>query len=253
MVETGISAVRSRGARRERIRVLLNHRWAVRAGAAALVVGVPALIVGFNVWLLFREVRLYQFAVTHYRAAVVTGIPEPELLRAMGELRDYLFGSEPRLHIIVTTAQGERISLFTNKEAAHMDDVRRLIHGFFRLRDLGVALVGVTVAAWLLRGRQGRLDLARWGFRTGLGFNIAVVLFGAGAVLGFDALFTRFHELFFSEGSWQFDPYRDRLVQLFPFEFWQLSAILLVGLMLIEAAVLAMLSLVALRRMERGQ
>ena len=36
----------------------------------------------------------------------------------------------------------------------------------------------------------------------------------------FDAAFSLFHGLFFAAGSWTFDPSTDRLVQLFPEQFW---------------------------------
>ncbi len=43
--------------------------------------------------------------------------------------------------------------------------------------------------------------------------------------MAFDALFETFHQLFFAGGSYTFDPATDRLVQLFPFRFWQETAI----------------------------
>jgi uncharacterized membrane protein len=39
-------------------------------------------------------------------------------------------------------------------------------------------------------------------------------------VLYFDAAFEAFHEAFFPPGSFLFDPRTDRLVQLFPDQFW---------------------------------
>ena len=42
--------------------------------------------------------------------------------------------------------------------------------------------------------------------------------------MAFDALFTLFHQLFFPGGNWSFDPATQRLVQLYPFAFWQVTA-----------------------------
>jgi uncharacterized membrane protein len=44
------------------------------------------------------------------------------------------------------------------------------------------------------------------------------------ALVAFDALFETFHRLFFAGGSYTFDPSTERLVQLFPFQFWQETA-----------------------------
>ena len=49
-----------------------------------------------------------------------------------------------------------------------------------------------------------------------------------GGVLGllfFDSAFILFHEIFFPGGNYLFDPRTDRLVQLFPQQFWVDSAI----------------------------
>ena len=44
------------------------------------------------------------------------------------------------------------------------------------------------------------------------------------SLVAFDTLFTLFHQVFFPGGNWSFDPSRQRLVQLYPFAFWQLVA-----------------------------
>ena len=50
-------------------------------------------------------------------------------------------------------------------------------------------------------------------------------MLGVVALVAFDTLFEVFHEIFFPAGSYLFDPATERLVQLFPFEFWQETAI----------------------------
>ena len=60
---------------------------------------------------------------------------------------------------------------------------------------------------------------------------------GAFVVLAFEAVFEVFHRLFFSAGSYTFDPRTDRLVQLFPFQFWSETAIA-VGAVALAAAIL---------------
>jgi integral membrane protein (TIGR01906 family) len=69
------------------------------------------------------------------------------------------------------------------------------------------------------------------------GLAIALVVAGAFAVFAFDAAFEVFHRLFFSSGSYTFDPRTDRLVQLFPERFWSETAIA-VGVVAILVAVL---------------
>ena len=56
-------------------------------------------------------------------------------------------------------------------------------------------------------------------------------------MVAFDALFETFHEVLFPAGSYTFDPATERLVQLFPFQFWQETAIV-VGVVIVAGCAL---------------
>jgi uncharacterized membrane protein len=74
------------------------------------------------------------------------------------------------------------------------------------------------------------------------------VVAGAIALLAFDVLFETFHQLFFPGGSYTFDPATERLVQLFPFQFWQETAIAVGAVSVVLAAAVAG---IATRRLAR--
>ena len=48
--------------------------------------------------------------------------------------------------------------------------------------------------------------------------------------------FEIFHRLFFAGGSYTFDPRTDRLVQLFPFDFWSETTLVVGGMIVVLAA-----------------
>ena len=70
----------------------------------------------------------------------------------------------------------------------------------------------------------------------------AVVVLGAVALVAFDQLFETFHEIFFPPGSFLFDPRTDKLVQLFPFDFWQETAIVVGAVILAISIVVAVVA-----------
>ena len=109
------------------------------------------------------------------------------------------------------------------REQAHMRDVRGVFQGFF------VLVAGaIVILAWAFRrARAPEARAAAWrAVASGArGLGIALVVAGAFAVFAFDAAFEVFHRLFFSAGSYTFDPRTDRLVQLFPDQFWSDTAI----------------------------
>jgi integral membrane protein (TIGR01906 family) len=85
------------------------------------------------------------------------------------------------------------------------------------------------------------VDRARFwhGVRRGAAvLAVGVVVLGVVALVAFDALFETFHRLFFAGGSYTFDPSTERLVQLFPFRFWQETAMAVGALIVLLSAAL---------------
>ena len=125
--------------------------------------------------------------------------------------------------------------VLNDRERAHMQDVRGVFQGFFVL----VAASAVALAVAFRRGRDAGARAATWRAVGGgaRGLVIVLVVAGAFATFAFDAAFEVFHRLFFSAGSYTFDPRTDRLVQLFPEQFWSETAIA-VGVVSIAVALL---------------
>lgn len=119
--------------------------------------------------------------------------------------------------------------VFNARERAHMADVHGVVVAFFAL-VVGAAAILVVGgirsggATWYWRAvARGSAILA-----------VGAVVIGVAFVLVFEQAFTLFHDLFFASGTWTFDPATDRLVQLFPYDFWTETsvAVAVVGLVL---------------------
>ena len=99
------------------------------------------------------------------------------------------------------------------------------------------AAVGLVVLVAGAR-RMGHPERAWSAIATGMrGLIVAIVVAGVVAAVAFDPLFELFHTLFFPAGSFTFDPRTDRLVQLFPFDFWSETTIVLGAVIVVAAAV----------------
>ncbi|GIV65860.1 MAG: hypothetical protein KatS3mg047_0253 [Bellilinea sp.] len=117
--------------------------------------------------------------------------------------------------------------VFNERELRHMLDVKilvqQMIHAWVVL-GIFILLTGV----WAWRGKwlaDFWLTLAR----AGWGILIVIGLILAGVVIGFSALFTGFHRIFFEGDTWLFN-YSDTLIRLFPLRFWQ-DAFTLMGIL----------------------
>jgi len=120
-----------------------------------------------------------------------------------------------------------------------------LVDGGALLRAVLVAGLGglITLAA----ARTRRRAWLRVAIRDGAALIVGGALVAAAAfTLAFDATFSFFHGLFFAAGTWTFNPATDRLVQLYPQDFWVLAAMLF-------CLALALLSFAAFRMTARSR
>ena len=202
------------------------------AVATALAILALAMTLFLNsAWVGFEQGRA--------QAAAWTGFTPADLRTATDSILADLIIGPPDFDVVVAGR-----AVLSERERSHMRDVRGVFVGFF-----GVTLVVILVAAAFARRRpSGR---ALWApVRTGaVGLIVGLVVVGVISFVAFDTLFEVFHRVFFAGGSYTFDPARERLVQLFPFAFWQETAIALGAVSIVIAAVLAV---VAGRRASAG-
>ena len=196
---------------------------AVLIGLATAVVIVTLAIVPFLTpgWVAAEQGRA--------QAQAWTGFSTAELATATDSiLHDLVLGGDFAVEVNGQPVLNER-------ERAHMSDVRTVFRGLWILAAISV--VGLVVAA----RRPDRSATWRAVRRGALGLTVGVVVLGAIALVAFDQLFEVFHEVFFPAGSFTFDPRTDRLVQLFPFQFWDETTMavgaVIIGIALIVAVV----------------
>jgi len=140
----------------------------------------------------------------------------PERLRLSTTIVKYVMGraTEGDMATLRTDA-GE--TALRDEEVQHLIDVRVVMDGF-RLAHailLASALLG-ALAVWH-SARRGMLPVY---LRQGVWIAAALIAFIVlASVINFDTFFTRFHQIFFSEGSWLFYE-DDTLIQLYPLPLW---------------------------------
>jgi integral membrane protein (TIGR01906 family) len=198
-----------------------------RIADAWVTIAVAVLIVALTVPLFLNPIWV-GFEQGRAQATAWTGFSESDLKAVTDSiLTDLVFGP-PDFDVEVAGTP-----VLDERERGHMRDVRGVFLGFFSFAAL-VAIVAVAIA--VRRGREGRRPTWR-AVRAGARWLVeALIVLGIIAVVAFDSLFDLFHRLLFPGGSYSFDPRTERLVQLFPFQFWQETAIA-VGAVAIVAAI----------------
>jgi integral membrane protein (TIGR01906 family) len=115
------------------------------------------------------------------------------------------------------------VPVLKDAERSHLRDVRTVFTGFWLMVLAGV----VTLAIGFRRAHAMGASAAAWrAVRNGArGLAIGIAVAGVLVIVAFEAAFEVFHRLFFSTGTYTFDPARDKLVQLFPEQLWSEMAI----------------------------
>ena len=199
---------------------------AVATAVAASIVVIAIAILPFltPAWVSFEQGR------TH--AASLAGYSEADLAAATNAILHDLVLGPPEFAVEVGG-----VPVLEERERAHMRDVRGVFAGFFLLA--AIAAVGLVVLFAGAR-RMGHASRALSAIANGMrGLIVAIVVAGIVASVAFDAVFEIFHQLFFPAGSFTFDPRTDRLVQLFPFDFWSETTIVLGVVIVVIAGVVA--------------
>jgi integral membrane protein (TIGR01906 family) len=210
---------------------------AAATGLAAAIVVVAIALLPFltPAWVAFEQGRT--------NAAALTGYSEPDLRTATNAILHDLVLGPPDFAVQVAGAP-----VLEERERAHMRDVRGVFAGFGLL---AVAAAVVLVAGVAGARRMGHPERAWSAIRTGMRVLIVgIVIAGIVVTFAFDAAFEVFHRLFFPGGSYTFDPRTDRLVQLFPFDFWSETTLVLGGLIIVIALAVALVSGRLARRAE---
>jgi len=194
---------------------------------AAIVIALATAIVIVTVVILpFLTPQWIGFEQGRAQAEAWTGYTTEQLRTATDAIvGDLVFGGD-----YAVTIDGQPV--LDPRERSHMVDVRTVFRGLWILATISVV---VLVVAARRADRAATWQAVR---RGAIGLAVGTVALGVVGLVAFDQLFEAFHEIFFPAGSFLFDPRADKLVQLFPFDFWQETA-LVVGAAIIVVSLVA--------------
>jgi len=235
------SGVAAAGRQRE------THMGFVRSLATLLfILALPVALVTTNIRILVNLPAVYDYAFDRYDAVQTTGLSRADLDGTAKAIRSYFNNDEPTLYYPVTEG-GLQTPVFSAKETRHMQDVKRLLVWMNRVQMLTAVYVLAYVVVFFVWAREGNARQLAGQALVGLALG-AIVVGGIAifAATGFEAAWSRFHELLFTNGDWQLDPRTDHLIQMFPEAFWRDMTMLLGVMSAVEAAAIAVVSVVYL-------
>lgn len=176
---------------------------------------IPFMIIMCGVQLLLTQTFLDIEYRMPWFPADTHGFTREERLTLAHQAVNYLTGKLESLDSVKKTSF---VSAFNDREARHLKDVKAIIQPLLMLWRLCLmVLVLLFLICWNLSLLTPYCKGTYYGAWLTVILLTAVTAMGS---LGFDQLFTGFHELFFTGDSWLFNE-NDTLIRLFPIRFWQ--------------------------------
>lgn len=213
--------------------------------AVAIVVGliaatVPTLLLANSVrvltndWFVRFELERDGFPPDRYG---LTGSERLEL--ALIGLRSIQTGSEG-LALLERATLPDRSHAFNSRELRHMADVRSLV-GKALTAQFALLVLLLALALALFRSPRWRTVVPRGLLIGSLGMLVVAAVAMPVILLGFDGVFLRFHEVFFSGDTWRFSS-KDTLLRLYPEVFWRNTAQLASAIVVGQAVAVALVA-----------
>ena len=191
------------------------------------------------------QYRFYEREYKKYQVADSLNMTMDNIMDVTDQMMAYLIGNKAELSVI-TDVDGEIQDFFNEQDRFHMGEVKDLFLGGLKIRN--IMLVAVLLILILLAARKADMIklLPRAYFVTlGITGVITIVLGGLFAS-DFDKYFRIFHEIFFDNDQWMFDPATDYMICMLPEGFFYDFVFRIGGFFVGSLAVLGVVSAVCI-------
>ena len=189
------------------------------------------------------EYRFYQKEYEKYQVTESLSMEIEDVMEVTSYMMDYLIGKEDVLSI-ETEVEGQTQDFFNEQDRLHMEDVRHLFLGGLQLRTVMLILAAGLVLFLILTKADLRRMLTGGYFAALAVFAVLIVVLLISFAIDFTASFTLFHEIFFTNDLWLFDPAEDYMIQMLPEGFFydmvmRIGAFFVGGLVILFAVMMA--------------
>jgi integral membrane protein (TIGR01906 family) len=211
--------------------------------AILFIICIPLLLITTNVRFAVNDIRLYEYGFNKYHVSEETGLDKGNLTEVAHKLITYFNSDEEFVDI----------SIYNQRDIAHLKDVKGLIQLVYRLQFISLAYIAVYILFnFLLLGGAFWRQLARrliWGSWATIAL---LAVLGLIALVSFDQFFLIFHLVSFRNDLWQLYP-SDKLLAMFPEGFFRDAALFIGGAVIVEAIVIWAAAWVFLRRRGKAE
>ncbi len=182
-------------------------------GSAALLV----LLILLSIQIIGLNKGIYHVLQTRFDVADEVGITQTELDEVTDVFVDYTVDQRDDLSVKVMV-DGESAEMFNERELEHMVDVKGL---YTKSRTIVWWLSGICVVVFgylLISG--DRRTMVHTHKNVSAGFLLFCIALGIYFTIDFNGFWTNVHLLLFTNDLWLLNPMTDRMILMFPLNFF---------------------------------
>lgn len=200
---------------------------------------------------MYLDFDVYQREYEKYDVLSDLDMTMEDTIYVTREMMAYLRGDREELSVI-TTVEGKEQDFFNEQDRFHMGEVQGLFIGGLRLRIGAVILLLICLCILIAAKADMRRILSRsWQITLGI-FGVLILFLGIGVARDFNAVFTKFHEIFFDNDLWLFDPAEDYMIRMLPEGLFFDMLLRIGGMFLLGLALVLAVSIIFGKKKDSG-
>lgn len=165
------------------------------------------------------QYRFYEREYKKYDVADSLDMKMDDIMDVTDQMMAYLIGKKAELSVI-TDVDGETQDFFNEQDRFHMGEVKDLFLGGLKIRNILFAVI-VLMLILLLVWKADLKNMLPRAYFIALGISGAItIVLGGLFASDFDKYFRIFHEIFFDNDQWMFDPATDYMIRMLPEGFF---------------------------------
>lgn len=172
------------------------------------------LITSFEI-AMYADFDVYRQEYEKYDVLSDLNMSMDDAMDVTRQMMAYLRGEGDTLSVI-TTVDGREQDFFNEQDRFHMGEVRDLFIGGLNIRT-GALVTAVICILLLILTKADLKKTVPAGYQAALAVTAAALLFlGIACAVDFNAVFVKFHHIFFDNDLWIFDPAEDYMIRMLP-------------------------------------
>lgn len=167
----------------------------------------------------YGDFGFYEKEYTKYKVADELDMEMSDIMEVTRYMMSYLRGNQEVLSI-ETTVEGTLQDFFNEQDRFHMEEVQGLFLGGLAIRRAAVLILIIAFVLLMITGGKWQELVTKMYQRTLGVFLILTVVLGILFSQNFTKYFVIFHQIFFDNDLWIFDPDTDYMIRMLPEGFF---------------------------------